>query len=133
MKYTAVTDMDHSIISLLSPADKDASESGDETTECFAYTQAAQLLDSVVTSIMSEEVNVECVETITRHRQNFEELVTCYYGQPNAKAVVDCNYILQRTQKLASDIAQFEELRRNLLFLCRGCLTVFPARCEGKG
>lgn len=118
---------------MLFPAGKDASEFVDQTAECFAYAKAAQLLDSVITLIVSEKVNVECIETITRNRKNFDELVKCYYGQPSAKAHDDCNYVLQRTQKLASDIAQFEEMRRNLLFLCRKCLTVLPARCEGNG
>ena len=117
----------------LFPAGKDASESVDQTDECFAYAKAAQLLDSVITLIVSETVNVECIETITRHRKNFDELVKCHCGQPSAKAHDTCNYVLQRTHKLASDIAQFEEMRRNLLFLCSRCLLVLPARCERKG
>lgn len=101
--------------------------------ECFAYHQAAQLLDSVITSITSEEVNVECIETISRHRKNFDELVTCSYGPPHGPPNVDCNQLLQRTKDLASYIAQFEEMRRDLLFLSGECLTVLSARSETKG
>jgi len=110
------------------PVGKDASEAIAEKDECFAYVQGSQLLDSVITSITNEEVNVECIKTITRHRKNFEELVKCCYGQPN-----DVDYILQRTQLLASIIAQFEEMRRSLLFLSRECLTVLSANRETRG
>ena len=110
---------------------KDASQAIAEKDECFAYVQGSQLLDSVITSIINEEVNVECIETITRHRKNFEELVKCCYDQPND--LVDCNYILQRTQLLASNIEQFQEMRRSLLFLSRECLTVLSANRETRG
>ena len=91
------------------------------TTESAAYVQAAQVLNSVVTSIVSGEVNVECINIITRNRKNFEALVKCDYEQPNAKAGVDCDDILQRTQKLASEIVQFEDTRLKLQFLCERC------------
>ena len=113
------------------PIGKDAFQASAEKDECFAYVQGTQLLDSVITSITNEEVNVECIETITRHRKNFEELVKCCYDQPNA--LVDCKCILQRTQLLASDIAQFKEMRRSLLFLSRECLTVLSANHETRG
>ena len=118
---------------MLFPTGKDASQAVDATAECFAYTQAAQLLDSVVMSILSDEVNVENIETITRNHSNFEELVNCYCGQPTATIHVDPNYILQRIEELACKVAQFEEMRRNLLFLCRKCLTFCSSMCETRG
>ena len=118
---------------MLFPAGKDASEAVGTTAECFAYTQAAQLLDSVVVSIYSEQVNVENIETITRNQSNFDELVNCYCGQPTATIHVDPNYILERTQELTHKVAQFEEMRRSLLFLCRKCLTFCSHTCETRG
>lgn len=114
----------------LSSVGKDASKAIAEKDECFAYVQGAQLLDSVCTSIINEEVNVECIETITRHRKNFDELVKCCYGQQDA---VNCDYILQRTRFLALDIAKFQEMRRSLLFLSTECLTVLSANREARG
>ena len=122
-----------SLLSLFFCAGKDIPESVAVNDECFAYRQAAQILDSVITSIRSEQVNVECIETISRHRKNFDELVKCSYGQPHGSPNVDCDYILQRSQVLASDIAQFEEKRRKLLFLSGECFTVLSARCETRG
>ena len=103
------------------------------TTESTAYGQAAQILDSVVTLILNWEVNVECIDTITRNRHNFEKLVRCYYGQPNAKAGVDCDDVLQRTKKLASEIVQFEDTRLKLQFLCERCSLILPASGRGRG
>ena len=98
-----------------------------------AYVQAAQLLDSVVTSILSREVTVENIDTITRNDENFEKIVRCYYGQPGGKAGVDCDDLLQTTKKLASDVAQFEDTRRKLCFLCEKCSLVLPDRGRGRG
>ena len=118
---------------MLLTAGKDASQPVGATAECSAYTEAAQLLNLVVTSIKSDEVLVESIKIITCNRSNFEELVKCYYGQPNAKAHVDCSYILQKTQELVCDVARFEEMRRSVLFVSRKCLDVLPANCDGKG
>ena len=120
-------------ISLLCLTGKDDSRPEHRTTESTAYAQAAQLLDSVVTLILNWEVNVECIDTITRNRHNFEKLVRCYYGQHNAKAGVDCDDVLQRTKKLASDIAQFEDTRLKLQFLCERCSLILPASGRGRG
>ena len=103
------------------------------TDESAAYVQAARLLDSVVTLIHSEEVNVECIDTITRHRKNFEALVSCYYGQPDAKSDVDCTDILQKTEKLTCDVVQFEKTRRDLQFLCERCSLELPTNGKGRG
>ena len=84
-------------------------------------------------SIHSWEVNVEYIDTITRNRKNFEELVWCHYGPPNEKADFDCTEILQNTQELASNIAQFQETRRNLQFLCEKCSLVLPESGQGRG
>ena len=112
---------------------KDDSRPQQMTTECAAYVQAAQVLDSVVTSIVSGEVNVECIETISRNHKNFEALIRCYYGQPNSRAGIDCDDVLQRTEKLASDIAQFKDTRLKLQFLCERCSCILPARGRGRG
>ena len=91
------------------------------------------MLDSVVTSILSLEVTVENIDTVTRNKKNFEEIVRCYYGQPDGKAGVDCDNLLQRTKKLASDVTHFEDTRRKLNFLCEKCSLVLPARGRGRG
>ena len=107
--------------------------SGHMTNESVAYAQAAMLLDSVVTQIRSCEVNVECIDTITRNRKNFEALVNCYYDQPNATTDVDCADILWRTEKLACDVAQFEKTRRDLQILCKRCSLEMPPHGKGTG
>ena len=103
------------------------------TTESAAYAKAAQVLDSVVSSIITLEVTVENIDTITRNYENFGKIIRCYYGQPNAKAGVDCDDILQRAKKLASEVTQFEDTRRKLLFLCEKCSLVMPAKGRGRG
>ena len=95
--------------------------------------QAVQVLDSVIMSILSGEVNVESIDTITRQRKNFEELVRCHYGPPNAKAGVDCPEVLQMTRDLAANLAQFEETVQNLQFLCARCSLILPATSQGRG
>ena len=119
-------------ISHLCLTGKDDSRPEHMTTESAAYGRAAQVLDSVVISIVSGEVNVECIDTITRNHKNFEELVKCNYGQPNAKAGVDYNDVLQRTKKLASHIDQFKDTRLKLQFLCERC-SVIVATGRGRG
>ena len=76
---------------------------------------------------------MENIDTITRNYDNFEKIIRCYYGQPNAKAGVDCDAILQRAKKLASQVTQFEDTRRKLLFLCEKCSLVMPAKGRGRG
>ena len=113
------------------PTDKDVSSPKHMTSA--AYVQAAKVLDSVVASIQSSGVTVECIDTITRNYENFEQIVRCYYGHPNAKAGFDCASILQRTKILASDLTKFEDTRRKLLFLCERCSLVLPDRGKGRG
>ena len=112
---------------------KDVSRPELLTTESAAYAQAAQVLDSVVSSVKTWEVTVENIDTITRNYDNFEKIIRCYYGQPNAKAGVDCDDILKRANKLASEVTQFEDTRRKLLFLCEKCSLVMPAKGRGRG
>ena len=104
-----------------------------EHTTSAAYDQAAQVLDSVVTSILSWEVTVENIDTITRNVKNFENIVRCYYWQADGKAGVDCDNLLQRTKKLASDVTHFEDTRRKLYFLCEKCSLVMPVSGRGRG
>ena len=104
-----------------------------QTTESEAYAHAAQVLDSVVASVLEREVTVENIDTITRNERNFERIIRCYYGQPDAKTGVDCDYILQKTKELACGVRQFEHTRRNLQFLCERCTLILPARGKGKG
>ena len=98
-----------------------------------AYVQAAQVLDSVVTSIRTLEVTVENIDTINRNAENFEKIVKCYYGQPDSEAGVDCDDLIRRTKKLASDVTHFEDTRRKLLFLCEECSPVLPVSGRGRG
>ena len=112
---------------------KDASRPELLTTESAAYAQAAQVLNSVVSSIITREVTVENIDTITRNYVNFEKIIRCYYGQPDAKAGVDCDDVLQRVNKLASVVTQFEDTRRKLLFLCEKCSLVLPTKSKGRG
>ena len=95
--------------------------------------QAVQVLDSVIMPILSGEVNVESIDTITQQRKNFEELVRCHYGPPNAKSGVDCAEVLQMTRDLAANLAQFEETMQNLQFLCERCSPMLPATGQGRG
>ena len=122
-----------SCISPLCLTGKDVSRPELLTTESAAYAQAAQVLDSVVSSIITWEVTVENIDTITRNYVNFEKIIRCYYGQPDAKAGVDCDDILQRADKLASVVTQFEDTRRKLLFLCEKCSLVLPTKGRGRG
>lgn len=104
-----------------------------QTTESEAYAHAAQVLDSVVASVLEGEVTVENIDTITRNERNFERIIMCYYGQPNAKTGVDCEDILQKTKELACEVREFKRTRRNLQFLCERCALVLPARGKGRG
>ena len=120
-------------ISPLCLTGKDVSRPELLSTESAAYAQAAQVLDSVVSSIITWEVTVENIDTITRNYENFGKIIRCYYGQPNAKASVDCDDVLQRAKKLASDVTQFDDTRRKLLFLCEKCSLVMPDKGRGRG
>ena len=104
-----------------------------QTIESEAYAHAAQMLDSVVASVLEREVTVENIDTITRNERNFERIIRCYYEQPDAKTGVDCDDILLKTKKLASVVSEFEHTRRNLQFLCDRCALVLPAKSKGMG